>query len=72
MYPSDNGLIKEFIINTNTGYVLKDFNDIKTKLIELLRLKLQNKKIVNQKNKKELFKFSRNYQTRLLSKILKS
>ena len=72
MYPSDNGLIKEFITNTNTGFVLENFNEIKTKLIELLELKLKNKKIVTYKNQKELFKFSREYQTQLLSKVLKS
>jgi hypothetical protein len=72
LFPSDNGIMEDFIKTTGTGYIINTPNKLKEKLIHLINLKNKNKVLSINKNKEELFKFSRSNQTAVLARILKN
>ena len=71
LFPNENSIIKDFLIQTNTGYVFNESDELEKKLTDLMRLKKENKKIEINKNIFELKKFSREHQTEILGKYLK-
>tara|TARA_B110001452_G_scaffold266621_1_gene273977 strand:- start:566 stop:1834 length:1269 start_codon:yes stop_codon:yes gene_type:complete len=72
LFPSDNGIMEDYIKTTGTGYVIKSPIKLKEKLIQLIKLKNKNQEPSVKKNKEELFKFSRSNQTMELARVLKN
>lgn len=72
LFPSDNGIMEDYIKTTGTGYVIKSPNKLKEKLIQLIELKNKNQYPSINKNQEEIFKFSRSSQTIELARVLKN
>ena len=72
LFPSDDGIMDDFIKITSTGYTFKSSEMLKARIKSLLSLKKNNQKITTKKNKEALFNYSRSNQTRILSGFLKT
>jgi len=70
LIPSDNGVIEEFIIKTNSGYIVNNEIQLHKLLNEIILKKKNNISIPYEPNKKEGEIFSREYQSKILAEFL--
>ena len=72
MCPSDNSVMEEFITKTNGGIIIKSVNELEIFLNQILSKKKNKEKLNFKINISEAKKYSRIYQTELLSNYLLS
>ncbi|MGB0932815.1 MAG: glycosyltransferase [Lishizhenia sp.] len=72
LYPDDNGVIKEFITETNSGYIPSDRNELVSLLEKAIENKSQKKSNNKKRNKLAGNFYSREHQTFLLADLIKS
>ena len=68
LFPSDNGVMSDFINETNIGYALKDENEFFSFFQEIV----ENKQIEKEINTSELRKYSNKEQVAQLGRFLKT
>ncbi|SFT66575.1 hypothetical protein SAMN05216474_1645 [Lishizhenia tianjinensis] len=68
--PSDDDVMEEFIRKTNSGYIANSVDECKAILEELIAKKKRGESIQLERNTKEAYFYSREYQTKKLAKIL--
>jgi glycosyltransferase involved in cell wall biosynthesis len=70
LYPTDDDIIEDFILKTNSGFVLKKESEFIGLILEFIENKKKNKLYSTSINFAELSKYSRKNQTKILSQIL--
>ncbi len=70
--PSDRGVIDEFISKTNSGICINDEEELEKQLIDWCKMKENGQSIYFERNLEAGKKYSREYQTKRLTKLLDS